>query len=38
MDKKLIGLDLTHIADAVGNIAAYLKEQLADQKHITVLA
>lgn len=26
------------IADAVGNIAAYLKEQLADQKHITVLA
>lgn len=26
------------IADAVGNIAAYLKEQLADQEHITVLA
>lgn len=26
------------VADAVGNIAAYLKEQLADQKHITVLA
>ena len=23
---------------AVGNVAAYLKEQLADQKHITVLA
>lgn len=31
MDKKLIGLDLSHIAD-------YLKEQLAEQKHITVLA
>lgn len=26
------------VADAVGNIAAYLKEQLADQKLITVLA
>ena len=26
------------VADAVGNVAAYLKEQLADQKHITVLA
>ncbi|MGT2969094.1 hypothetical protein [Streptococcus azizii] len=26
------------VADAVGNIAAYLKEQLADQEHITVLA
>ena len=26
------------VADAVGNIAAYLKEQLADRKHITVLA
>ena len=26
------------IADAVGNIADYLKEQLVEQKHITVLA
>jgi len=26
------------VADAVGNVAAYLKEKLADQKHITVLA
>lgn len=26
------------VADAVGNIADYLKEQLAEQKHITVLA